>query len=77
MVGSSSVAVCLHSIPQVSCGNAHTAAVTIDGELYVWGVADGGRLGLGPRLDTQVTVRARARACMCSVLKLLFSHTQS
>jgi alpha-tubulin suppressor-like RCC1 family protein/Ca2+-binding EF-hand superfamily protein len=40
-------------ILQVSCGNAHTGAVTVDGELYMWGNADGGRLGLGARLEMQ------------------------
>eukprot|EP01029_Cantina_marsupialis_P001211 TRINITY_DN109910_c0_g1_i1.p1 TRINITY_DN109910_c0_g1~~TRINITY_DN109910_c0_g1_i1.p1 ORF type:complete len:1320 (+),score=436.55 TRINITY_DN109910_c0_g1_i1:137-4096(+) len=34
-------------IRSVSCGNSHTAAVGIEGQLFVWGCTDGGRLGLG------------------------------
>jgi hypothetical protein len=32
---------------QMSCGGAHTAAVTDDGQLYVWGRGNEGQLGLG------------------------------
>ncbi|CAM9366350.1 unnamed protein product, partial [Chrysoparadoxa australica] len=35
-------------VKQVSCGAAHTGAVTCYGQLYMWGCGDGGRLGLGP-----------------------------
>jgi Ca2+-binding EF-hand superfamily protein len=41
-------------VAQVSCGSSHTACVTVSGELYIWGVADGGRLGLGERMQTQL-----------------------
>ena len=32
---------------QVSCGGAHTAALTDDGQLYAWGRGNEGQLGLG------------------------------
>lgn len=33
-------------IKQVACGNAHTAAVTATGQLFVWGNSDAARLGI-------------------------------
>jgi hypothetical protein len=38
----------------VSCGASHTGCITDRGDVFVWGCADGGRLGLGmDRLHTQ------------------------
>ena len=34
-------------VVQISCGGAHTAAVTSDGTLYTWGKNHNGQLGLG------------------------------
>jgi alpha-tubulin suppressor-like RCC1 family protein len=43
-------------IRSVSCGAAHTGAVTTSGELYMWGCANGGRLGLGDQVVSTVVV---------------------
>ena len=32
-------------VRHVACGNRHSAAVTIEGDLYTWGEGDHGRLG--------------------------------
>lgn len=34
-------------IIQIACGESHTMALGVDGELFAWGAGDGGRLGLG------------------------------
>ena len=34
-------------IRTVACGYGHTAAVSMDGRLFVWGSGNSGRLGLG------------------------------
>jgi alpha-tubulin suppressor-like RCC1 family protein len=41
-------------VHSVSCGAAHSAAVGVDGRLWVWGCSDGGRLGLGANLTGNV-----------------------
>ncbi len=48
---------CEHPIPlpmpggrrirQVACGRLHSAAVSVSGDLFMWGSGDGGRLGMG------------------------------
>ncbi|OQS03440.1 hypothetical protein THRCLA_04258, partial [Thraustotheca clavata] len=43
-------------IRQVACGRAHTGAVSTQGELFMWGCANGGRLGLGDFVQDQVSV---------------------
>lgn len=42
-------AVCL--APQVSCGSAHTLALTNKGTVFSWGAGGGGRLGHGDVRD--------------------------
>ncbi|CAG9464802.1 unnamed protein product [Pedinophyceae sp. YPF-701] len=47
---------------QVSCGDQHSAVVTDDGQLFVWGCGAGGRLGLGDESDQPTPVRVRSIA---------------
>ncbi|EQC40572.1 hypothetical protein SDRG_02460 [Saprolegnia diclina VS20] len=35
------------SVRKIACGPSHSAVISTNGELYVWGSGDGGRLGLG------------------------------
>ncbi|KDO31373.1 hypothetical protein SPRG_03990 [Saprolegnia parasitica CBS 223.65] len=49
-------------IRQVSCGRAHTGAVSTLGELFMWGCANGGRLGFGERVLDQVVVPTYVKA---------------
>ena len=54
---------CEHPIPlpmpggrrvrQVACGRLHTAAVTMSGDLFMWGAGDGGRLGMGEDISNK------------------------
>lgn len=54
---------CEHPIPlpmpggrrvrQVACGRLHTAAVTMSGDLFMWGAGDGGRLGMGEDMSNK------------------------
>ncbi len=32
---------------QVSAGHSHSAAITVDGQLFIWGSGVSGKLGLG------------------------------
>lgn len=38
---------CCRRILRISCGANHTACIGESGQLFVWGCADGGRLGIG------------------------------
>lgn len=49
------------AIRSVSCGAAHTGAVSTTGELFMWGCANGGRLGLGPGVADAVVVPTLVR----------------
>lgn len=38
-------------VRKIACGPSHSALLTTDGHLYVWGSGDGGKLGLGDGRD--------------------------
>ncbi|KAG3185138.1 hypothetical protein PC128_g13417 [Phytophthora cactorum] len=38
-------------VRKIACGPSHSALLTVDGALFVWGCGDGGRLGLGDGRD--------------------------
>ena len=46
-------------VVQVACGYSHSAAVTADARLFVWGSASTGKLGLGVIADKE--------ECYCSM----------
>ncbi|KUF84824.1 E3 ubiquitin-protein ligase HERC6 [Phytophthora nicotianae] len=48
-------------IRSVSCGPSHTGAVSTAGELFMWGSANGGRLGLGQHVIDIVVVPTLVR----------------
>jgi len=43
-------------INQVECGANHTIALSKNGEVYVWGIGESGRLGLGNETDQLLPV---------------------
>ncbi|GMF13550.1 unnamed protein product [Phytophthora lilii] len=45
----------------VSCGVAHSGAVSTEGELFMWGSANGGRLGLGSHVIDTIVVPTLVR----------------
>ncbi|KAG7390019.1 hypothetical protein PHYPSEUDO_008981 [Phytophthora pseudosyringae] len=48
-------------IRSVSCGASHSGAVSTGGELFMWGSANGGRLGLGPHVIDTIVVPTLVR----------------
>lgn len=58
------------AIRRVSCGAAHTAAVSTAGELFVWGCANGGRLGLGPQVIDTVVVPTLVRSLVSQKVRV-------
>lgn len=48
-------------IRSVSCGASHSGAVSTAGELFMWGSANGGRLGLGPNVIDTIVVPTLVR----------------
>jgi hypothetical protein len=56
-------------VVQVACGYSHSAAVTADARLFVWGSASTGKLGLGAISD-------KVRVCVCGIGSIIhLSHS--
>lgn len=67
-------------IRSVSCGASHTGAVSTTGELFMWGSANGGRLGLGPGVQDTVVVPTLVRSlvtCKVQVWQVSCGHAHS
>lgn len=57
-------------IRSVSCGAAHSGAVSTTGELFMWGCANGGRLGLGETVIDTVVVPTLVRELVAKKMKV-------
>lgn len=52
-------------VQMVSCGYSHTGAITSEGNLYMWGSANTGKLGIGPRVrDMECFVETPSRVLL-------------
>jgi alpha-tubulin suppressor-like RCC1 family protein len=49
------------SCVRIACGLLHSAAVTASGQLFMWGCAEGGRLGIGDPIVLNLPVSGRGR----------------
>lgn len=52
-------------IREVSCGTGHSAAVSVNGELFTWGQGDDGRLGHGDT-NNQTKPKLVHYTCTCT-----------
>uniref|UniRef100_A0A7S4UW88 Uncharacterized protein n=1 Tax=Alexandrium monilatum TaxID=311494 RepID=A0A7S4UW88_9DINO len=59
----------------VTCGSYHTMAITCNGELYSWGRAEGGQLGIAePRVIAHIELRGLDDTCVCEPLRVFFAE---
>jgi len=61
------------NVKDVSCGGAHTAAVTEDGRLFTWGLNDRGQLGRSPE-GSQCEVPGEVRGIEERVVSVAAGH---
>ncbi|KAL3844777.1 hypothetical protein ACJIZ3_002180 [Penstemon smallii] len=47
---------------QISSGSHHSAAVTVDGELYIWGKNSNGQLGLGKKAEKIIPIPSKVES---------------
>ncbi|XP_019181750.1 PREDICTED: ultraviolet-B receptor UVR8 isoform X2 [Ipomoea nil] len=65
-------------IIKISAGYHHSCAITVDGELYVWGKNSNGQLGLGKKADKVVSVPRKVESLNGLAIKtasLGFEHS--
>ncbi|KAJ1473604.1 regulator of chromosome condensation 1/beta-lactamase-inhibitor protein II [Baffinella frigidus] len=55
-------------VVKVACGDTHTLALAITGEVYSWGAGEDGQLGLGGNSDSSTPSRVPPRAFPCFFL---------
>lgn len=66
------------TIARVSCGSAHAMVTTDTGQVWVWGSADRGRLGLGPnRIDDVLSPTLLEGPWVSPVLDVGCGHAHS
>ena len=60
----------------VGCGSYHALALIGDGELYSWGRAEGGQLGIAEqRVDSHIERWGLDDTCVCEPLRVYFTGT--
>ncbi len=60
---------------EISCGSAHTAAVSTEGYIYAWGVGDYGALGLGDLESRWTPVRVELGSARANTVSCGARHT--
>jgi alpha-tubulin suppressor-like RCC1 family protein len=61
-------------ILHISAGYYHSAAITVDGELYMWGKNSSGQLGLGKSTSLSIQTFMHCYACPNTSSFLLYLH---
>ncbi|XP_069154755.1 ultraviolet-B receptor UVR8 isoform X8 [Solanum lycopersicum] len=65
-------------IVKVSAGCHHSSAITVDGELYMWGKNTYGQLGLGKKADTVLSIPNKVECLNGVTIKIIslgFEHS--
>lgn len=58
----------------VACGSFHSMAISGNGELFSWGRAEGGQLGIAePRITAHIELRGLDDTCVCEPLRVFFT----
>lgn len=61
-------------IASISCGSYHAMVLATTGELYSWGRAEGGQLGISEqRIQSYIEEKQLEDTCICDPLRVLFS----